>query len=150
MVTIIDNLSDLSLIEIFSYLSCFDVLYSFSNLNVHLTALIAERGFFYHVNLSSARYEQFHSILSTLQLNEIQSLIIDCYASPLQLKTCPHLPHLTSLTVKGVRDWIDVSNFCKAHGNTLTHLAVQTNKYFCTVSPDRNQCRLVSIKRKRP
>ncbi len=148
MVTIFDNLPDLSLIEVFSYLSCFDVLYSFSNLNVRLTALIAERGFFHHFNLSSARYDQFHSILSTLRLNEIQSLIIDCYASPLRLKTWPHLPHLKSLTVKGVRDRIDVFNFCKAYGNTLTHLAVQSNKYFCTVSPDRNRCQLVSIKRK--
>jgi hypothetical protein len=113
-----------------------------------LTALIAERGFFHHVNLSSARYDQFHSILSILRLNEIQSLIIDCYASPLHLKTWPHLPHLKSLAVKGVRDWIDVFNFCKAYGNTLTHLAVQSNKYFCTVSLDRNRYQLVSIKRK--
>lgn len=139
MMTVLEDLSDLSLIEIFSYLSRFDVLYSFSNLNVRLTALIAERNFFRHVDLSSARYDQFQSILSTLRLNEIQSLIIDCYASPLQLKTWPHLPHLKSLTVKGVRDWLDVSNFCKACGNTLTHLAVQTNKYFCTVSSDDNR-----------
>jgi hypothetical protein len=96
-----------------SYLSCIDVLYSFSNLNTHLTALIVERGFYRHVNLSSARFNQFQSILSLLRFNEIQSVVIDCYASPFQLKYWPHLPDLRTLRVKGVRDLVDVFKFEK-------------------------------------
>ena len=92
MITLFDNLPDLSLIEIFSYLSCIEGIYSFSNLNTRLTGLLIERGFYRHVNLSSTRYHQFQSILCLLRLNEIQSVVIDCYASPFQLQSWPYLP----------------------------------------------------------
>jgi hypothetical protein len=140
MITLFDNLADLSLIEIFSYLSCFDIIYSFNNINRRLTGLIIERGFYHHVNLSSARYDQFKSILSLFQLNEIKSLVIDCYASPLQLKIWPYLPYLTTLRVKGVREFVDVFNFAQQHANTLTRLSVESSKYFSTVSIITNQC----------
>ncbi|CAF1449891.1 unnamed protein product, partial [Rotaria sp. Silwood1] len=38
------------------------------------------------VNLSPTRYFQFQTFLSLLQLNEKQLLVINCYASPLQLR----------------------------------------------------------------
>jgi hypothetical protein len=134
MVTFFNDLPDLSLIEIFSYLSCVDAVFAFSNLNTRLTSLLIERGFYRHVNLSSTRYYQFKSILSLFQLNEIESLVIDCYASPLQLKNWPYLPHLRILIVKGVRELIDVFKFAKQHANTLTHLTAESSEYSSTVS----------------
>jgi hypothetical protein len=134
MVTFFDDLPDLSLIEIFSYLSCVDAVLAFSDLNTRLTTLLIERHFYSHVNLSSTRYHQFQSTLSLFRLNEIESLVIDCYASPFQLERWPYLPHLRTLIVKGVREWIDIFNFAKQHANTLTHLTAQSSQYSSTVS----------------
>jgi hypothetical protein len=145
MVTVFDNLPDLSLLEIFSYLSCADALWCFSNLNIRLTRLLIERGVYYHVNLSSTRYHQFKTFLSLLRFNEIQSLIIDCYSSPLQLKCWPYLPHLKMLKVKGVRIFADVFNFAQQHAATLTHLAVESSQYFKTVSIIQNNLILAVI-----
>jgi hypothetical protein len=99
-----------------------------------LTALLIERGFYRHVNLSSTRYHQFQSILSLFRLNEIESLVIDYYASPFQLKSWPYLPNLRTLTIKGVRDLVDVFNYAQQYANTLTHLTVGSSDYFSTVS----------------
>jgi hypothetical protein len=129
MVSCFNDLADLSLIEIFSYLSCVDAVLTFSSLNTRLTALLIEVGFYRHVNLSSTRYDQFQSILSLFQLNQIESLVIDCYASPLQLKNWPYLSHLRTLIVKGVRELIDVFEFAKQHANTLTHLTAKSSGY---------------------
>ncbi len=134
MIGLFDNLPDLSLIEIFSYLSCVDALWSFSNLNSRLTTLLTERGFYRHVNLSSTRNKQFKIILSILRLNEIESLVIDRCASPLQLRCWPHLPNLKTLRLQGVRDFIDAFKLAKKHANTLTHLTVESTAYFYTVS----------------
>jgi hypothetical protein len=138
MVTLFNDLPDLSLIEIFSYLSCVDALWCFNNLNIRLTRLLTERGFYYHVNLTSTRYYRFKTFLSLLRFNEIQSLIIDCYSSSLQLRCWPYLPHLSILKVKGVRDFVDVFNFSQQHATTLTHLTVESSGYFKTVSVVRN------------
>ena len=46
MVILFDELFDLSLIEIFSYLSAVNALSSFNNLNIRLTNLLTERGFY--------------------------------------------------------------------------------------------------------
>ena len=134
MVTLFDDLPDLSLIEIFSYLSRADTLWCFGNLNIRLTGLIIERGFYYHIDLSSTRYHQFKVLLSLLQFNKIQSLVIDCYSSTLQLKCWPYLPHLRTLKLKGVRIYVDVLKFVQQHGATLTHLTLESSEYFQTVS----------------
>ena len=131
---IFDNLPDLSLIEIFSYLSCFDAIHSFSNLNTRLNMLLTERDFFCHINLSCARYDQFQTVVSLLRLNDIQSLVIDYYASPLQLKSWPCLPNLRRLIVKGVRSRMDVFHFAQQHADTLIHLTVESSRYLSTVS----------------
>jgi hypothetical protein len=135
MISLFDDLSDLSLIEIFSYLSCIDALWSFSNLNSRLTTLLRERGFYRHVNLSSTRRNQFETILSILRLNEIQSLVIDRCASPLQLR---RWPHLTTLRLQGVRNFRDVFKFARKYGNTLSHLTVESSGYFRTVNTVRS------------
>ncbi|CAF1480215.1 unnamed protein product [Rotaria sp. Silwood1] len=140
MVTLFNDLPDLSLIEIFSYLSCVDALWCFNNLNIRLTRLLIERGFYYHINLSSIRYHRFKKILSLLRFNVIQSLVIDCYSSPLQLRCCPYLPHLRILKVKGVRNVVDVFNFAQRHAITLTHLTVESSEYFETFGLSRKLC----------
>ncbi|CAF3260355.1 unnamed protein product [Rotaria socialis] len=113
------NLPDLAFIEILSYLSCADALWSFSKLNIHLTKLLIERGFYHHVNLSSTRYCQFQTFLSLLRLNEIQSLVID---------------------LKGVQDLVDVFKFAQQHANTLTHLTVESSQYFETCGIFQEVC----------
>ena len=134
MVTLFDELSDLSLIEILSYLSCVDALWSFNNLNTRLTSLINERGFYRCVNLSSIQRSRFRTFLSLLRLDEIESLVIDCNASPLQLRVWPYLPQLTKLTVKGVRDLVELFRFLKKQRHTLTHLVIHSSDYSETVS----------------
>lgn len=47
LITSFDDLPDLVLIELFSYLSSFDVLWGFTQLNTRLTLLLIERGFFF-------------------------------------------------------------------------------------------------------
>ncbi|CAF4861796.1 unnamed protein product, partial [Rotaria sp. Silwood1] len=115
-------------------------LWCFNNLNIRLTRLLIERGFYNHVNLSSMPYHRFKKFLSLLQFNEIESLIIDCYSSPLQLRCWPYLPHLRILKVKGVRDVIDVFNFAQRHSTTLTHLGVESSEYFETRGLSRKLC----------
>ncbi|CAF2884679.1 unnamed protein product [Rotaria sp. Silwood2] len=132
MMSSFDDLPDLTLLEIFSYLSCADALWSFSNLNSRLITLLKERGFYHHLNLSSTRRKQFETILSILQLNQIESLVIDRYASPLQLRRWPYLPNLTTLRLQGVRNFRDVFKFARKHANTLSHLTVQSSGYFRT------------------
>ena len=73
--TCFDDLPDLVFIELLSYLSSIDVLWGLTQLNNRFTMLINERGYFHHINLSSARYDQFERILRFLPLNEIRSLI---------------------------------------------------------------------------
>jgi hypothetical protein len=68
-----------------------------------------------------------------LQLNKIESLV-DCYASPLQLRNWPYLSHLWVLIVKGVRDFVDVFNFAYQHAKILMHLTIESSEYFNTVS----------------
>ncbi|CAF3343288.1 unnamed protein product [Rotaria sp. Silwood1] len=132
MISLFDQLPDLTLLEIFSYLSCADALWSFSKLNSRLTTLLTERGFYRHVNLSSTGKKQFETIFSKLRLNEIQSLVIDRCTSPLQLKRWPHLTHLTALRLQGVRNFREVFKLAKKHSQTLTHLTVESSRYFYT------------------
>ena len=100
MLSRFDNLPYLAFIDIISYLSCIDALWTFGNLNIHLIKLLIERSSYQHVNLSSTRYCQFQTFFSILRLNEIQSLAIDCYVSSLQLRTWPYVPNLRTLKLK--------------------------------------------------
>ncbi|CAF3322938.1 unnamed protein product [Rotaria socialis] len=129
MISLFQELPELALIEIFSYLSCADALWSFSNVNSHLTTLLTERGFYRHINLSSTGRSRFAAILSILRFSEIESLVIDRCASPLQLKRWPYLPHLTTLRLQGVRYLREVFKLIRKHANTLTHLTVESSRY---------------------
>jgi hypothetical protein len=110
-ITCFDDLPDLVLIEFFSYLSSIDILWGLARLNHRLTILITERGFFRHINLTSARCHQFNTILRFLPLNDIQSLAIDSDASPIQLTRWPYLPRLKTLRIIGVYDHDELLNF---------------------------------------
>ena len=87
-ITSFDDVPDLFFIELFNYLFPIDILWSLINLN--------ERGFFRHINLSSACLFQFDTLVSLLPLNRIQIFAIDIEASPLQLSRSSHLPHLST------------------------------------------------------
>ncbi len=134
LITCFDDLPDLVLIELFSYLSSFDILWGFTHLNQRLTMLITERGFLYHINLSLARYHQFNTILRFLPLNDIQSLSIDSDASPLQLTRWPYLPRLRTLRIIGVHNHDDLLLFLLLHAATLTHLIIKSNERMVPVS----------------
>jgi hypothetical protein len=133
-ITCFDDLPDLVLIEIFSYLSSIDILWGLTRLNCRLTMLVTERGFFHDINLSTAHYHQFNTILHFLSLNDIQSLAMDSDASPLQLTHWPHLPRLKTLRIIGVYNYDELSNFLLLHAATLTHLIVKSNERLIPVS----------------
>ncbi|CAF4166576.1 unnamed protein product, partial [Rotaria magnacalcarata] len=128
LVTCFDDLADLVLIEVFAYLSSYDILWGLTHLNHRLTMLITEQGFFSRINLSLARYHQFNRILNFLPLNHIQSLSIDSDASPFQLTHWPYLPHLKTLRIIGVYNYDDFSVFVLLHAATLTHLIIKSNE----------------------
>ncbi|CAF4541427.1 unnamed protein product [Rotaria socialis] len=87
-------------------------------------------GYFRHINLSSARLSKFDRLLSILPLNQIETLIIDIEASPLQLSRWPYLPHLTTLRLYRLRDFTDATNFILRHSTSLKHLTLETNDLF--------------------
>jgi hypothetical protein len=96
--------------------------------------LIIERGFFYHINLSNARYHQFNTILRFLPLNDIQSLAIDSDASPLQLTHWPYLPRLKTLRITGAYEHDHLFLFLLLHAATLTHVTIKSNERMVSVS----------------
>jgi hypothetical protein len=128
-----DNLPDLIFIELLTYLSSFDVLWSFSHLNHRIDTLINERGFFRQINLTTARAFQFSTLLSRLPLDQIQTLIVHTEASTLQLCRYPHLPHLSTLRLYGIRDVEDVITFILRHAQSLVHLTVDLKESFSIV-----------------
>ena len=138
MISVFDDLADLVLIEILSYLSSTDVLCAFTCLNDRWTRLVTERGFFRQVNLSAAYSRQFDQLLKILPLNNIETLVIDRTASPLQLSRWPYLPRLTNLHMRGVREYDSILCFALLHAATLTHVTIQSDNYSLTVS-DQHQ-----------
>jgi hypothetical protein len=133
LIALFDDLPDLAFIEVWTYLSSIDILWAFANLNNRFRALVTERGFFRYINLSPARLSQFDTLLFLLQLHQIESLVIDIEASPLQLSRWPYLPRLTTLRLKGLREFEDVSTFVLRHAATLMHLTFETNDLFMSV-----------------
>jgi hypothetical protein len=107
--------------------------------------LITERGFFYYVNLSLARYHQFNRILQFLPLNDIQSLAIDNDASPFQLTRWPYLARLRTLRIIGVYSHDDLLLFVLLHAATLTNLIMKSNERLVPVGI--NDLFLIDVKR---
>ena len=130
---VFDDLANLALIEVLSYLSCTDALCAFNSLNDRWTRLLVERGFFRHVNLSATYSRQFDQLLQILPLNNIETLIIDRTASPLQLMKWPYLTRLTKLHLQGVREYNSILIFALLHAATLTRITIQSDGYSLTV-----------------
>ncbi len=76
LITQFDDLPDLVMviIDLFSYLTSIDVLWAFANFNHRLRKLVHERGFFCHINLSSARLSKFNTLLTLIPLNHSSSI----------------------------------------------------------------------------
>ena len=129
-----DDLADLALLEMLSYLSSTDALCAFTCLNDRWTCLLAERGFFRQVNLSPTYSRQFDQLLQILSLNHIETLVIDRTVSPLQLIRWPYLPRLSKLHMRGVRECDSVLFFVLLHAETLTHVTIESDEYSLTVS----------------
>ena len=132
-ITSFDDLPDLFFIELFNYLSPIDILWALIHLNDRIQTIINERGFFRYINLSSTTLFKFDTLLSLLPLNQIQTLVIDIEASPLQLSRWSHLPRLTTLRVYGLRDFVDAFIFILRHSHSLEYLTLQTNDLFISV-----------------
>jgi hypothetical protein len=138
LITQFNDLPDLVIIDLFTYLTSIDVLWAFANLNHRLRKLVNERGFFRHINVSSARLSKFDTLLTLLPLNQIESLVIDIGASTLQLSRWPHLPSLTSLQLYGLRDFQDATSFILRYSVSLIHLTLGTNNKFMSVCITRS------------
>jgi hypothetical protein len=133
LITRFDDLPDLFFIDLLSYLSSINIFWAFTNLNHRIRAIVNERGFFRHINLSSARLSKFDTLLTLLPLNQIETLVIDIEASPLQLSRWPFLPHLTTLRLYGLCDFEHATSFVLRHSVSLMHLTLETNDLFMSV-----------------
>ncbi len=124
------SLTDIVLLEIFTYLSCEDLLYAFANLQEsHLINLLIEHGAFRHICLSSQLPRRQYLVLSNgiWRYNLVRSLVCkemfsDCihYFAPCQIFPC-----LTDLRLLSLRfSPEDVGDFIIAHSSTLKRLTV--------------------------
>ena len=124
------SLPDIVLLEIFTYLSCEDLLYAFVNLQEHyLINLLTEHGAFRHIRLSSQLPRRQYLVLSKgiWRYNLVRSLVCeemfsDCirFSAPCQIFPC-----LTELRMLSLRCSAEsVGEFIIAHSSTLQHLIV--------------------------
>lgn len=124
-------LPDLAVLEIFSYLSCEDVLYAFARLhNERLFRLIIERGAFQQICLSSQmdRQKYYDLARGVWRFDLIRSLVCREVFSDVivQFSPCPHFTSLTDLRLLAIGRVGDiVAPFILAHSSTLTHLTVK-------------------------
>ena len=144
-ITQFDDLPDLVIIDLFTRLTSIDVLWAFANLNHRLRKLVHQRGFFHHINLSSARLSKFDTLLTLIPLAQIESLIIDIGASILQISHWPDLPSLTTLRIYGLRDFEDATNFILRHSVSLVHLSLGINDKFMLVCITRDSFQTIRI-----
>ena len=126
--TVLEELPDLALLELLSYLSSFDAAWLFARMNHRFHALMQEKVVFVvstgHLNAS----DQFNILLNLVPLDNVHSLIIDQEASPLQLLRWPRLPRLKAFRIKGVCNMEHLQMFLLCHAPTLTHLTVESNR----------------------
>ena len=122
--SVLEELPDLALLELFSYLSSFDAGWLFARMNQRFHALVQERSF-RCINWSPARSNQFDLLLNLLPLENVHSLAIDQEASQLQLLRWPRLPRLKALRIKGVWNSEHLQIFLLCHAPTLTDLIVE-------------------------
>jgi hypothetical protein len=131
------SLPDLVLLDIFSYLSCEDALYSFAELNIfRLVDLLVERGAFRHICLSSALPFYQYTVLAQriwcfnlVRSLVIQDAFIDIVSPHARWRLFPSLIDLRLLHQRCIMK--TTIQFVIAHASTLTHLTLTTTPYKC-------------------
>jgi hypothetical protein len=127
-----DDLPELVLLEVLSYLSCEDALDAFACVNALLNRLLGERGAFYHIHLSSSlSRRQWIAFYNMWPRYLIQSLTVrDVFTNLLSTLIPWSFPSLTQLRLI---DLISPQHgsmyfFVDAHVSTLTHLTFTPSK----------------------
>ncbi len=126
----LSSLPDLVLLEIFSYLSCEDALYAIAELNINrLNGMLAERGAFRQIHLSSALSYQRYIILAERiwRFDSVLSLVVEgIFADGLFLLAPRRVfSSLADLRILYARRLYETTTaFVIAHASTLTHLTV--------------------------
>jgi hypothetical protein len=132
-ITYFSSLSDIPLLEIFSYLSCEDALYAFADLHDHhLVDLLRERGAYYHICLSpQLSVEQYVCLRFDIwHYDLVRSLVCkEMFSDYISLVTpYPLFPSLTDLQLHFLRSPLEgVAQFVIAHASTLTHFILTTS-----------------------
>ena len=133
-------LPDIVLLEVFSYLSCEDVLYAFGNLNnARLFDLLEEHGAFRQICLSSQLSRFKYHVLSQgiWRYHLVRSLVCKEMFSDFiaHLTPCPIFPSLTELRILSLRyASIHMKPFILAHSSTLTFLLLRRSDQCCSVT----------------
>jgi len=153
------SLPDLVLLEVFSYLSCEDVLYAFGDLHAfHFYDLLTEHGAFRHMCLSSQLSRHQYYILSNgiWRFDLVRSLICKEMFSDFLVgfTPCQIFPSLTELRLLFLRCSSEgLSDFVIAHSSTITHFTVTRSeqsynqkgneKFLHTILPHLNRLKLL-------
>jgi hypothetical protein len=153
------SLPDIVLLEIFTYLSCEDVLYAFADLQEsHLINLLTEHGAFRQICLSSQLSRRQYIVLSNdiWRYDLVRSFVCKEMFSDFinDLTPCQIFPFLTNLRILCLRCSSEcVAEFVIAHSLTLKHFTVTRSeqtfirngyqKLLQTILPHLNQLTLL-------
>ena len=127
-------LPDIVLLEIFSYLSCEDVLYAFGSFqDFDLLPLLTERGAFRQICLSSELSLHHYDVLlnDIWRYDLVRSLVSKEMFSDFlfHFTPCEIFPSLTELRLFCLRGLADeLVQFVIAHSSTLTHLSMKSSE----------------------
>ena len=149
------SLPEVVLLEIFTYLSCEDLLYAFVNLQEsHVVNLLMEHGAFRHICFSSQLPRRQYLVLSNgiWRYNLVRSLVCkDMFSDTIGCFTpCQIFPCLTELRLLSLRCLPEgLEKFIIAHSSTLKRLILEKSaasflpeaykKILETVLPHLNQ-----------
>jgi hypothetical protein len=153
------SLPDVVFLEIFTYLSCEDILYAFANLHdFHLTDLLTEHGAFRQICLSSQLSFRQYNVLSAgiWRYDLVRSFVCKEMFSDFanHFTPCQIFTSLNDLRIYSLRCLTDeLAQFVIAHSSTLTHLSVASSDqsymgksfqtFFHTVLPHLSRLKLL-------
>jgi len=153
------SLPDIVLLEIFTYLSCEDILYAFADLHdFHLNDLLTEHRAFRHICLSSQLSRRQYQVLSQgiWRYDSVRSLVCKEMFSDfiMDLTPCQIFTSLTELRVFFLRCQSSrLIEFVIAHSSTLTHFSIKRSEqsfklddyqtFFHTVLPHLSRLKLL-------
>lgn len=153
------SLPDVVLLDIFSYLSCEDILYAFGSFqDFHLLDLLTEYGAFRQICLSSQLPKHQNEVLASgiWRYDLVRSFVCKEMFSDFisYLTPSPIFSSLIELRICSLRCLTDeLSNFVIAHSSTLTNLSIKRDeqsfrsddhrKLLYTVLPHLNQLKFL-------